>query len=281
MIQQLSGRLGNQLFQWGFAHKLAQHYGTKVNLFMDSSHANGFSGDDLFSNLLECKHIQSATRKDIVGFGIKSLDKATTLSPSLVTKLEKKFGLLRTKNSYIIPNLPQLEPKIVTGFYINSKSIEQDEDLLLPELRKLIGDIPTPVDLPKRYQYVHIRRGDYVTSATTHGLIGVEHYKRLIQRDLPLVIGTDDIKTSESIISELMPTLVYSPSNSSAWQALKMMAMAESLILANSTLSWWGGFLASNNGKAVFSPSPFYKNDLESEEHLQYKRFTRVNSEFL
>lgn len=248
---------------------------------MDSLHANGFSGDDLFSNLLECEHIQGATRKDRVGFGIKSLDKAATFSPLLVNKLEKKFGLLRTKNSYIIPNLPQSEPKIVTGFYINAKNIEQIEDLLLPELQKLVGVITTPVDLPKRYQYVHIRRGDYVTSATTHGLISAEHYKRLIQRDLPLVIGTDDIKSSESIISELMPTVVYSPSNSSAWQALKMMAMAESLILANSTLSWWGGFLASNNGKSVFSPSPFYKNDPESEEHLQYKKFTRVNSEFL
>ena len=248
---------------------------------MDSSHANGFSGDDLFSNLPECKHIQGVTRRDVVGFGIKSLDKAATLNPVLVTKLEMKFGLLRTKNSYMIPDLPQLEPKIVTGFYINSRNIEQVEDLLLPELQKLIGQINTPVNLPKKFQYIHIRRGDYVTSATSHGLIGAEHYKKLVQRDLPLVIGTDDIKSSESLINEMTPTIVYSPSNSSAWQSLKMMAMAESLILANSTLSWWGGFLASNNGKAVFSPSPFYKNDPASDENLQYKRFTRVNSEFL
>jgi hypothetical protein len=120
-----------------------------------------------------------------------------------------------------------------------------------------------------------------VTSATSHGLIGANHYKEFVRNDLPLIIGTDDLKSSESIIQELRPNLVFSPKNSTAWQALKMMALSESLVLANSTLSWWGGFLASNRGKVVFSPSPFYKNDLKSDELIQYKRFTRVTSKFL
>lgn len=281
MIQQLSGRLGNQLFQWGFAHRLARHYGIEIELFMDSTHANGFGGDDLFSNSIACDHVRGTSRKDIVGFGIKCLDKASTLNPNFITKLEQKFRLLRTKNSYLIPNLPEKEPKLVTGFYINSRNIEEVEDLLLPELQKLIRNVDIPEKLPKKFQYIHIRRGDYVTSATSHGLISTEHYKKLVERELPLVIGTDDVESSKSIIDELAPTIVYSPSNSNAWQALKMMSMAELLILANSTLSWWGGFLASNNRKTVLSPSPFYKDDLESEELLQYKKFTRVNSEFL
>ena len=281
MIQQLSGRLGNQLFQWGFAHKLARQYGTKIELFMDSTHANGFGGDDLFSTPIACDHVIGTSRKDIVGVGIKCLDKATTLNPNFITKLEQKFRLLRTRNSYVIPDLPEMEPKLVTGFYINARNIEELEDVLLPELQELIGIVNTPEKLPKKFQYLHIRRGDYVTSATSHGLISAEHYKRLVEQGLPLVIGTDDIDSSRSIIDVLAPSNVYSPRNSSAWQALKMMSMAESLILANSTLSWWGGFLASNSGKKVFSPSPFYKDDLESEEILQYKKFTRVNSEFL
>jgi hypothetical protein len=78
-----------------------------------------------------------------------------------------------------------------------------------------------------------------------------------------------------------MADFVFSPSNSSAWQTLRMMSMAESLVLANSTLSWWGGFLASNKGNAVLSPNPFYKNDLQSNEVLQYKKFVKVDSKFL
>ena len=281
MLQQLSGRLGNQLFQWGFAHRLANHYGAKVKLFMDSSHANGFTGDDLFSNLPVCEHIQGATRKDILGFGIKSLDKALTLSSTITTQFEIKFGLLRTKNSYVIPELPKVKPNLITGFYINSTNIEIVEDLILPELQSLVESINPPENLPERYQYIHIRRGDYLTSATSHGLIGANHYRKFVQKDLPLIIGTDDLNSSESIIQELRPAFVFSPSNSNAWQALKMMAMSESLVLANSTLSWWGGFLASNRGKVVLSPSPFYKNDLKSDERIQYKRFTKVDSEFL
>ena len=60
-----------------------------------------------------------------------------------------------------------------------------------------------------------------------------------------------------------------------------MMALAESLVLANSTLSWWGGFLASNKGKTVYSPSPFYKDDSKNDDVLQYKKFTKVDSKFL
>jgi hypothetical protein len=281
LLQQLSGRLGNQLFQWGFAHRLANHYGVKVKLFMDSSHANGFTGDDLFSHLPICEHIHSVTRKDIVGFGIKGLDKALTLSSTLTTQFEIKFGLLRTKNSYMIPELPNYKPNLITGFFINSRSVEFVEDIILPELENLIKSINAPENLPERYQYIHIRRGDYVTSATSHGLIGAAHYRKFVQKALPLIIGTDDVKSSESIIEELRPAFVFSPRNSNAWQALKMMAMSDSLVLANSTLSWWGGFLASNRGKMVLSPSPFYKNDLESDERMQYKKFTKVTSEFL
>jgi hypothetical protein len=98
---------------------------------------------------------------------------------------------------------------------------------------------------------------------------------------MPLVIGTDDVKSAASVIDDLNPDFVFSSSDSTAWQALKMMAMADSLVLANSTLSWWGGFLASNRGKIVYSPSPFYKADLKNDELLQYKKFTKVNSEFL
>ena len=83
------------------------------------------------------------------------------------------------------------------------------------------------------------------------------------------------------MIEDLKPDLVFSSKNSTAWQAIKMMAMADSLVLANSTLSWWGGFLASNRGKIVYSPSPFYKDDFKNDELLQYKKFTKVNSEFL
>lgn len=252
-----------------------------MKLFMDSSHANGFTGDDLFSNLPVCEHIQGATRKDVLGLGIKALDKALTINSTYTTQFENKLGLLRTKNSYTIPLLPRTKPNLITGFFINSGNIEIVEDLILPELQSLLETINPPENIPEKYQYIHVRRGDYVTSATSHGLIGANHYKKFVQNDLPLIIGTDDLKSSESIIQELRPKLVFSPNNSNAWQALKMMALSESLVLANSTLSWWGGFLASNRGKVVFSPSPFYKNDLNSDELIQYKGFIKVTSEFL
>ena len=281
MIQQLSGRLGNQLFQWAFAHKLAINYSSKITLFLDSSHANGFKGDDLYSHLETCDHVEAIARKDLVGLAIKGLDKVSTLNMPLSLMIEKNLNFLRTKDSYLIPMLPSERPNLVTGFFINSRNVEEVEEVIYPEIQKILGQIEIPRNLPEKYQYIHIRRGDYVTTDFTYGLIGTGYYQRFLVKELPLVIGTDDVNSATSVIADLNPDFVFSSSDSSAWQALKMMAMADSLVLANSTLSWWGGFLASNRGKTVYSPSPFYKDDYKNDELLQYKKFTKVKSEFL
>ena len=248
---------------------------------MDSSHANGFNGDDLYSHLGECNHTRAVERRDLAGLLIKTLDKASSLNETVTLKLEKQLGALRTRDSYLIPDLPNTAPKLITGFFINSRNVEQFEEVLYPELQKIISQIDNPEQLPVKYQYIHVRRGDYLTSDATYGLIGADHYKRFINKELPLVVGTDDVTSAASLIADLNPDLVFSPSNSSAWQALKMMALAESLVLANSTLSWWGGFVASNRGKTVYSPSPFYKDDEKNDDVLQYKKFTKVDSKFL
>jgi hypothetical protein len=281
LIQQLSGRLGNQLFQWAFAHKLAINYRSQVSLFLDSSHANGFKGDDLYSHLDKCDHIGMIARKDFAGLFIKSLDKVSTLNSSLIYRIEKNLGFLRSRNSYLIPDLPTNPPKLVTGFFINSRNVEEVEEIIYPELQEILTRIQNPKNLPDKYQYIHIRRGDYVTTDSTYGLIGANHYKKFVSKKLPLVIGTDDIQSAESVIKDLKPDFVFSSSDSTAWQALKMMGMADSLVLANSTLSWWGGFLASNRGKNVYSPSPFYKDDFKNDDLLQYYKFTKVSSKFL
>jgi len=281
LIQQLSGRLGNQLFQWAFAHRLAMHYGLRVKLFTDSSHGNTFRGDDVYSYMKNCNHTEISGQRDLTGLLIKNLDRTFSVSKSLTLTIEKKLEIFRTRNSYSIPELPIKPPRLITGFFINSKNVEIVEEVLFHELEKRIEQVGIPQGLPERYQFMHIRRGDYVTSASTYGLLGEEHYKNYRDFNLPLVVGTDDVGSSSHVIKDLMADFVFSPSNSSAWQTLRMMSMAESLVLANSTLSWWGGFLASNKGNSVLSPNPFYKNDLQNNEVLQYKKFVKVDSKFL
>jgi hypothetical protein len=281
MLQQFSGRLGNQLFQWAFSHRLAINYNSKVSLFMDKSHANGFKGDDLYSVLKPCNHIDRIIRNDYLGVCLKSLDKMSSLQINFGKVLTEQIGLLRTFNSYEVPKLPLRQPKLISGFYINSSIVEAVEEIILPELEILIASVQVDDSLPPTYQYIHIRRGDYILHGTSYGLLGASHYVKHLDRRIPIVVGTDDLESSASIIADLKPDLVFSPSNSSAWQSLKMMANAEKLILANSTLSWWGGFLAANKGKEVYSPNPFYKNQIQSDTEMQYNKFIMVNSEFL
>jgi hypothetical protein len=59
------------------------------------------------------------------------------------------------------------------------------------------------------------------------------------------------------------------------------MATAESLVMANSSLSWWGGwFMLESNKKEVVFPTPWRPNDLLITENLRLNDAQIVDSLF-
>jgi hypothetical protein len=58
------------------------------------------------------------------------------------------------------------------------------------------------------------------------------------------------------------------------------MSKADYLFTANSSLSWWGGYLCMNNGGKVKIPQPWFQDNSETPRHdylhpnfLVYKSF--------
>jgi len=118
MHQQLSGRLGNQLFQWAFAHQLALNYSQKVTLFTDKYHIPN-PKDDLSSWPLNCEHLNHLENNDIFGKLLIIQDKLNSkLSLSSINTLFATLGTLRTFDSYAIPSLPTKQPRLVSGFLL-------------------------------------------------------------------------------------------------------------------------------------------------------------------
>jgi len=111
---------------------------------------------------------------------------------------------------------------------------------------------------------VHVRRGDYVSVSDTnkrHGLCSIDYYqtayKTLADRipDLKIFVFSDDPAWVQENLHFPCPT-VYVTHNVGRQnsQDLRLMAACKHFIIANSTFSWWGAWLAPHAEKIVVAP---------------------------
>lgn len=116
---------------------------------------------------------------------------------------------------------------------------------------------------------VHIRLGDYVANPTTrahHGVTPSAYFAkavRTLQDELGLervVVFTDSpAMVVDSYLDRLGPTAQLAPAGS-AWVDMATMASCRGLVISNSSLSWWAGFMGErvlNRTASVIAPTPW------------------------
>jgi hypothetical protein len=112
-------------------------------------------------------------------------------------------------------------------------------------------------------QIVHIRQGDTLEASNRKriGVLSRRYYENLPSKggEKRYVI-TDDSVGASKLLRGLDVDEIYGPDKVDAIAALRIMSNASKLFTANSTLSWWGGFLAIHRGGEVVLPHPFFRN---------------------
>ncbi|HEX2954681.1 MAG TPA: alpha-1,2-fucosyltransferase [Bacillota bacterium] len=116
---------------------------------------------------------------------------------------------------------------------------------------------------------LHIRRGDYANNPVIrsfHGLCGENYYKRAIETIMAEVekphffIFSDDwdwicqkynyLKPAATIVSVNTPAYGY--------EDLRLMSLCRHHIIANSSFSWWGAWLADTPEQIVIAPKQWF-----------------------
>jgi hypothetical protein len=93
------------------------------------------------------------------------------------------------------------------------------------------------------------------------GVLSSEYYSQIPRLSLKRrIILTDDVKGASKVLPQVHIDDIYGPSDFDVYQTLGVMARAHSLYTANSTLSWWGGYLARSRGATVYIPHPYFRN---------------------
>jgi len=297
----VSHGLGNQLFQYAFAHHLVMQQGCKVvieNSPIVSRLGEGESAKFQLTDLMNsCSHLHFKKNYTINNYSVigRLLFKA---------KLADRLKYILLKSRYFQLNLETRETSFkffansgknassatsFQGFWQNWRYVEPNSEIIFSEIHSFINHYIPDLLKTKHSKLLvcHVRRGDFLIRNRSKelGIIPLCWYVdqinkiKLIVPDIQIVTFTDSIDclASESGCEQMGS--IYGPNFNSHWQILKTMLNADFVIAGNSSFSWWGAFLCLKNGGIPYIPNKFYLN-LKTFDALNYPGFLTYTNDF-
>lgn len=311
IITRLDGGLGNQMFQYAAGRALSLQYG--VPLFLDTSayshyttrkYALGvFNINARIAAAEEIAALRPTAKKDFQSVLRSMADKAPTRVVLLVKNIVPR-GVMGKSSRGLPPDskhlyrekqefgfdetlLARQPPLYLEGYWQNEKYFVYRRDALLREFR-----LRAPIsEKAKAYQKtiqettsvsLHIRRGDYVRSAAARklyeGVCDLGYYARsleLLNRmapDMSVFVFSDEIAWAKANLNCDRAVFVERCAD---FEELFLMSCCKHNIIANSSFSWWGGWLNCNAEKIVVAPRRWYRSGDESHTPIP-ENWTRV-----
>lgn len=264
VIVQLSGGLGNQMFEYALYLKL-RSMGKEVKI------------DDV-----TCYQDAGARPLQLDVFGLK-YEKATEDEyrimtdsyPGLVHKLRRKLTgrknlSYREKDVNFDPEVLNKDPALLEGCFQTEKYFKDIESKVREAYRfkdlKLSEEFQNLADEMKNHPAsvsVHIRRGDYLAArykALYEGICDELYYQEAIARikktypDAKFYLFSNDPEWVKEHFRGDEFTVVEGTTEDTGYIDLYLMSRCRHNIIANSSFSWWGAWLNENPDKLVIAP---------------------------
>ena len=263
IIVKLEGGMGNQLFQYALGKYLALKTDAKLKLDTDSYLNNKqrqyslqyFSTEENFSTKKERKILK---RKEYIRRKLKMI--GFSISPYWYTERHPGYD----------NEIQQLKGSVyLEGFWQSEKYFKPIENIIRKEF--VVNTVPAGINetLLQKIKTVnsvsvHVRRGDYISDPETNKLYGVcsvAYYERAMEyvsakvKDPCFFVFSDDMEWTMANVQSLKHSIEYMGHNQDLpHEDLRLMYSCKHNILANSSFSWWGGWLNNHPGKIVIAP---------------------------
>jgi len=274
VIIKLMGGMGNQLFQYAVGKAVSAKSGKELKMDISGyenqdaiitprSYALSiFKIEEKFASAGEIgKFLQNKNKKNISG-KIKSLFFNKNSSAYFV---EPKF----TFNPEVFDFN---EPVYLEGYWQTEKYFKDITDIIRKEFVLKDEYSIENKEITKKIKNcnavsLHIRRGDYVTSATTnkfHGICSLDYYEKAVRhiadgvQDPNFFIFSDDIEWVKENLKIDHPAAYVSDGVLKDYEELTLMSYCKHNIIANSSFSWWGAWLNNNPEKIVIAPKQWF-----------------------
>jgi len=269
IIVKIIGGLGNQLFQYSYAKSLQQK-GYKVKIDISAFKSYKLHGGYFLDRYLI--DIERATVSDL------SLYKVL----NIITKLKRKIGFannnLIEEDTFFFSNkllLPK-DDSYIQGYF-------QSEKYFIAIRKEIVKDFTIKGCLTNYTKLIerqiqgednaislHVRRGDYISNksaAAVHGSCSINYYQNAIKmlnskfNNNKYFIFSDDIKWCKENLKINGAIYVDNIDKKTPYEDVYLMSLCNHNIIANSSFSWWGGWLNSNLGKIVVAPIKWFENE--------------------
>jgi len=280
IIVRLSGGLGNQMFQYAAALRLAHIH--DVALKIDTSKLDSHNPLDtprryeLERFRISADNATSEECKICEGLGKK------WLTP--VSRILQKCGILPSKSGFHyyrercfsfdrhflnLPNNVCLE-----GFWQSEKYFQVIRASIMNEFSLRDGLTGINVRLAENISAsnsvsLHVRRGDYISNpaaARYHGTCDIDYYSRAIDEikqrvTVPHLFVFSDAPgwAVTNLNLDIPTTFIDHNASSNSCEDLSLMRLCKHNIIANSSFSWWGAWLNENTGKTIIAPAQWFR----------------------
>lgn len=235
------GQLGNQMFQYAALKGIANHKGYDYGIPNHSEVFDDGIGNRLRIELFECFDL------DVPTFNARQ------------SQVVQESGFEFDENLFNnCPDSVSLAGYFQTDRYFDHIADEIREDFIF---KKSIRDECQPIVdevLDEKPIALHIRRGDFLINSGNHHNLGLDYYEEALSKfdsDREVAIFSDDPFWVAS--QELFkPDRFLLSETGRSHHDLYLMTQCSDFIIANSTFSWWGAWLA-NKGR-VIAPSTWF-----------------------
>lgn len=293
IIVSLTGGLGNQLFQFAAGRALANMHKTQLKIDIDAFNQctlrsyclNNFKIQaettttrdimrmDKTEGLLRilksispqaCSVFRNAIQKTgrnhfAIRYYAHELD--TPLPPLLINRIANQRIFHFDDEFFNLPN-----NIILIGTWISYKYFDHIRPILIDEFSikheqrdenyKLSRDINNSQSVS-----IHVRRTDklnnseYFTTELSYLRHAMTVFKKILQ-DPIFYVFSDDIMWCKKHIKNTRVVFVDWNDDAHAYEDLRLMSQCKHNIIAESSFSWWGAYLNTNQDKIIITPPP-------------------------
>jgi hypothetical protein len=279
VVLSTQGGIGNQLFQWAFARRLESE-GRRV--LVDSVRCRGSRPFRIAPLVSPSDRLGRA-----VGLALVAAERASALRiAGLNPWVEPSGGGFHARFLELLP-----EHAYVRGYFQSPWYFTPVENDVRTSVARFLSGMLTPAgrslaaelrDDPRTVA-VHIRRGDYVSdpsAAAVHGTLQTDYYQRAValaeeQGGRRRIWFSDDLPWVARTLARESDLLCPSGMTSSDGGEIALMSACRTRIIANSSFSWWAGWLTDDVAPSVIAPAQWFAG--AGEPHgLVPDRWTRV-----
>ena len=248
------GRLGNQMFQYAAIKGIAARRGYEFCIPPRS----------------EFGRRDSAIKRDLNIYDVFALDQKNHVALTSNRMLGEKMHQFDENLLERCPDQIDLFGYYQTELYFKHIEDQIRADFSFPAT--LIADCQNNVrSRGSESIALHVRRGDYVGNPN-HPLLTCAYYEEALEcfpSNLPVMVFSDDVEWCAAQPLFVTDRFIISTGHSLAWD-LCSMALCTYHVIANSSLSWWGAWLAKS--RRIVAPRNWFHGGC-AEKDPQDMRF--------